>query len=151
MVALLSPEDEQFLRDKFAKEMKNDVQIDFYTQHKSVLTVPATECPGCQETRQILDEVVGLSDKIHLTTHDFIPEEEKAKQAGIEEIPMTIVSNPEGRQVRYLGLPAGYEFPALIEDIIDLSNNRVDLSDKTKEALKKINQPVNIQVFITPT
>ena len=54
-MALLSPADEQKLRDAFS-EMTSRVRLLFFTQ--------ALECEMCPEAKQILDELPPLSDKI---------------------------------------------------------------------------------------
>jgi glutaredoxin-like protein len=54
-------------------------------------------------------------------------------------------------KVRYFGIPAGYEFSTLIEDILDVSRGTTNLSDTTREILATIDQDLHIQVFVTPT
>lgn len=53
--------------------------------------------------------------------------------------------------VRFVGQPSGYEFSTLIADIVDVSKGQTDLSDATREAVRAIDAPVLIQVFVTPT
>ncbi|MDP8924894.1 MAG: hypothetical protein M3O34_18755 [Chloroflexota bacterium] len=53
--------------------------------------------------------------------------------------------------VRFLGLPGGYEFSTLVADIVDVSKGRTDLADATRVAVRAIDSPVHIQVFVTPT
>jgi alkyl hydroperoxide reductase subunit AhpF len=79
----------------------------------------------------------------------------------VDKIPAIILNNSddgradagqsEGSRVRYYGIPAGYEFSSLIEDIIDLSRNQTELSAETKEALQELEEDLHIQVFVTPT
>ena len=44
----------------------------------------------------------------------------------------------------------GYEFATIIEDIKTLSRGVSPLSMDTRKRLRKINQKVHIQVFVTP-
>lgn len=53
--------------------------------------------------------------------------------------------------VRFVGLPGGYEFSALLADVVDVSKARTDLSEATREAVRALDAPVLIQVFVTPT
>jgi hypothetical protein len=53
--------------------------------------------------------------------------------------------------VRFFGLPSGYEFMTLIEDLVDLSTGSTRLSDATRQAAADIKSPVHLQVFVTPT
>ena len=53
--------------------------------------------------------------------------------------------------MRYYGTPAGYEFAALLADMVNVSRGQTDLKPQTKEALSKIEKPVHLQVFVSPT
>ncbi|MCL4459590.1 MAG: thioredoxin family protein [Chloroflexi bacterium] len=150
-MALISEKDQQFLKDHFAKELRNEVQITYFTQHQSKLTIPGQECLYCKETHDLLEEVAALSDKIHLQVYDFVADKETAKQYNVDKIPATIVGGAGGTQVRFFGIPSGYEFSTLVEGIIDISKGTTDLSTKTKEELQKMDKDVHIQVFVTPT
>jgi glutaredoxin-like protein len=53
--------------------------------------------------------------------------------------------------IRYFGIPSGYEFSSLIEDIMMVSSGQSGLSAATKEVLANLEKPVHLQVFVTPT
>ena len=53
--------------------------------------------------------------------------------------------------IRFFGIPSGYEFSSLIEDIMVVSKDRTDLTDETRQRLKKLSRPVHIQVFVSVT
>lgn len=149
---LISEEDRTFLVDYFSKEIKDPVQIAYFTQHQSTLVVPAVqECTYCKETRELLEEVAGLSDKIDLKIYDFVGDKDEAAQHGVDKIPATVITGKGKGKVRFYGIPSGYEFGSIIEGIVDVAKGTTDLSDSTKAALAKITQPVHIQVFVTPT
>lgn len=148
---LISERDQKLLRDKFAKELENEVTVTLFTQHESPLTVPGQECMYCKETRELLEEIAGLSDKIKLQVYDLVADSEAAKNFGVERIPAIILSNGSKKGVRYFGIPSGYEFASLIEDISDVSRGSTDLSADIKSQLDQITQDVHIQVFVTPT
>jgi glutaredoxin-like protein len=150
-MSLISQKDQDHLRQHFAKELEGDVDIVFFTQHESPLNVPAAECEYCAETRQIMEELAALSDKIHVTVHDFVADQAVAKEHGIDKIPATVITGRAKGKVRYFGIPSGYEFSSLIEDIVDVSKGRTSLDKHTLEELAKLSEPVNIQVFVTPT
>ena len=150
-MALISPEDQETLKTLFAQELDQDVNITYFTQRESVLIVPGQECAYCKETREILDEVTDLSDKLHLTVKDFVRDEQEAQNLGITRIPAFVIEGQSKGRVRYFGIPAGYEFSSLIEDLIDVSKGQTNLSEKTREVLSQVDQDVHIQVFVTPT
>jgi alkyl hydroperoxide reductase subunit AhpF len=56
-----------------------------------------------------------------------------------------------GANVRFLGMPGGYEFSTLIADIVDVSKGQTALSDAAREVVRAVEQPVHIKVFVTPT
>ncbi len=148
---LISQKDAQFIRDHFAKNLVGDVKVVYFTQRQSKLLIPGQECEYCHQTRELLQEVTGLSDKLHLEVHDFVADEELARQMGIERIPAFVLEGAAKGQVRYFGIPAGYEFSTLIEDFVDVSRGKTDLSQKTRDSLAALPADVRIQVFVTPT
>jgi alkyl hydroperoxide reductase subunit AhpF len=50
-----------------------------------------------------------------------------------------------------LGIPAGYEFATLIETIVTVSSGKTGIDEKVVEILDGLAEPVEIQVFVTPT
>ena len=53
--------------------------------------------------------------------------------------------------VRFYGVPAGYEFNVLIEDIMDVGKRNPGLSKEVMAELAKIDSPVHMQALISPT
>jgi glutaredoxin-like protein len=145
-MALLKEEDRKHLIEHF-KSLKDPVKLVVFTQEM--------ECQYCSETRMIGEELAALSDKITLEVYDFINDKEIAEQSNIDKIPATIVMKggdaPKDYGIRYFGIPSGYEFSSLIEDIMMVSSGQSGLSQETKDILAKLDQPVHFQVFVTPT
>ena len=150
-MALIAEDDQQYLRDLFAEKLVHDVTIRFYTQRTSPLTVPSQECETCRDTHQLLEELVALSDKLTLDVHDFYAEREQAAAEGIDEIPAIVLEGQNKGKVRFVGVPAGYEFSTLIEDLIDVSRGTTGLQPVSRETLNGLTGPVHIKVFVTPT
>lgn len=152
---LLNKEVAEATKKKFNEEMEEKVTILFFSQEPSRLVVPdhlkGQECLFCKETRELLDEVSRLSDKIDLVVYDFLADKEKAAEYGIDKIPAIIIQRKEDYGIRFFGIPSGYEYTSLIEAAIDVSKGKTSLSRKTKEALKDVDKDIHIQVFVTPT
>ena len=53
--------------------------------------------------------------------------------------------------MRFFGLPSGYEFATVLEDLIDVSRRQTRLSAATRERLATLPAPLHLQVFVTPT
>jgi glutaredoxin-like protein len=108
------------------------------------------------ETRQLLEEVTALSDKLSLTVYDFQADAGLAAQYRVDKAPSFVIAGRDGEQIldygiRYAGIPAGHEFSSLIHDLIQVSNRDSGLSPETREFLQGLDQPVHLQVFVTPT
>ncbi len=142
-MGFLSESDKNEILEMF-KELDRPVKIINFTQ--------SLECTYCRETRQILEEVAELSDKIQLEVLNYLENKEKAEQYGIEnQIPAIIFEGEKDYGIRYFGIPSGYEFSTLIEDIIMVSKRDSGLKRETKESLSLLANPVHIRVFVTPT
>jgi glutaredoxin-like protein len=148
---LIGEQDAAFIRDHFSKNLTGEVKITYFSQRESPLLVPSQECMYCSETRELLQEVAALSDKIALDIKDFVADRAAAEALGIERIPAFVVEGAAKGKVRFFGIPSGYEFSTLIEDLVDVSRGETDLQPKTREALAALTEDVRIQVFVTPT
>ncbi|HEU23730.1 MAG: glutaredoxin [Mesoaciditoga sp.] len=147
MAALLSEEDRKYLVDLFEKELKGEVKILFFGSKRK------EECEYCDLTEQILQELAETNNKITIETHDF-DETDLVKKYNIEMVPAILMLDSEGNdmRIRYYGIPSGYEFSSLIEDVIATSKKgEVDLSASTVKKLEEIKSPLKLQVFVTPT
>lgn len=142
---LLSDQDRKFLQGHLKQEMVAPVKLLYFTQ--------SLACQFCTETEQILQEVVELSDKITLEVKNFVTDKEAAEAYGIDKIPATLIlgDGDKDHGVRFFGIPSGYEFTSLIEDIVDISKGSTNLSEETLQALARLPKPVHMQVFVTPT
>jgi glutaredoxin-like protein len=109
------------------------------------------ECRFCSDTRQLVQELAALNDKISVEVYDFVADGNKAKEYGIDKIPALAIIGKKDYGVRIYGIPYGYELQTLIEAIINVSKGRTDLSDKTKAILAEVKTPVHIQVFVSLT
>jgi len=111
------------------------------------------ECQYCRDLRMLAEEVAELGNgKIKLEIYDFERDQPLAEMLRVDKIP-ALVLHGEDRQygIRFFGLPAGYEFIAFLEDLIDVSKGSTRLSPSVKQRVKQIDRPVHIQVFVTPT
>ncbi len=140
----LIPDDkkEQF-RNELKEKMENAVKIVMFTQE--------IECKFCADTRQLIQELAALNEKVTAEIHDFVADAAKAKEYGITKIPALAVIGKRDYGVRIYGIPYGYELQTLKEAVINVSKGKTDLSDKTKVILADVKAPVHIQVFVTLT
>lgn len=145
---LISDKDAEFLRKEFETNLVEPVNLVMFTQEM--------ECQFCAETRQIVEEIAELSDKIAVVIYDFAADKAEAELYQIDKIPaIAIVQVADGKEkdygVRFYGIPSGYEFTSVIEDIVDVSKGESGLQPRSKEAVAGLTEPVHFQVFVTPT
>ena len=151
-MAFLSPETQTEIK-KIFEELAGDVRLLFFTQHDSPLIIPNQEyCPTCKDTRTLLEEVVALSEKLHLEIHEVSANSEIAREYGIDRVPALILTADGVKgKVRYFGLPSGYEFSVLLGSLVDVSKAESDLSEDTMKVLDTLDKDLHFQVFVTPT
>jgi glutaredoxin-like protein len=145
---LISEKDAKHLRQEFEAELVNPVKVLMFTQ--------TVECQFCKETRQIVEEVAGLSDKITAEIYNFVTDKAMAEMYGIDKIPAIAILGVEDGEdkdygIRFYGIPSGYEFTSIVEDIMDVSRGDSGLLPNTREAVAGIAEAVHFQVFVTPT
>ncbi len=135
------------IREAFT-ELKEPVQVLYFGSKR--------ECETCGTTRQLLEEIVNANDKLGLTVYDLEDDREVADKFNVHEAPGIVVASKDGPQVKdvgvhFSGIPAGHEFSTLITDILIVSKRDSGLNPKTREFLKKLDKPLLLQVFVTPT
>jgi glutaredoxin-like protein len=147
-VTLISDKDAEYLRGEFEANLVNPVKLVVFTQE--------FECQFCAETRQIIEEIAGLSDKVSAEVYDFVADKATADLYSVDKIPAIVVLRVEDGMdrdygIRFYGIPSGYEFTSVIEDIVDVSKGDSGLQPNSKEAVAGLTEPVHFQVFVTPT
>ena len=143
-MGMISDKDKKTVGDRLSK-LTGSVKLVMFTQEM--------ECRFCKETRELVEEVAALSDKISVEIRDFVKQEDEAKKLGIDKIPAIGVFGEGDKDygIRFYGVPAGYEFMSLLESIEIVSKGESGLSAAGKEKIKGLNKPVHLQVFVTPT
>jgi len=105
---------------------------------------------GSSELDQLMTELGALSDKL---SYERVPATGATGYGLAEEVlPSILLEGPDGiSRARFTGAPAGHEFGVLIQDIIDISQGSITLSDATKQYLSSLTEDIHLQVFTTPT
>ena len=141
-MGMLKEKDREKVIDLF-KDIEKDVKIVMFTQE--------AECPHCEMTRTMLEEVSGLSGKVSFEVHDFVADSDLAKKYRVDKIPAIVLLGDRDYGIHFYGVPAGYEFNVLIQDIMDVGGRNPGLSKEVMTELAKVDQPVHLQVLISPT
>ncbi len=145
-MGLLRDEDKKQIREMFNARMKEPVNIEFFTG--------SSGCEYCTDTLMILKEVAELDDRITLNVYEKENSEHQLafSKFAIDKVPaLTITKNGEDFRFRYFGIPSGYEFSTLLEDIMMVSSDITELSQDTISKISNLKDDIFIYIFITPT
>ncbi|HKI57423.1 MAG TPA: thioredoxin family protein [Trueperaceae bacterium] len=146
-----------FLDDKIRGQVKDalaglqhDVQMIVYKGGQ--VFVPGQDAAGEQDaTLQLLREVAELNDHVEVVERTIAGDEE-AQALGITRAPTTLFrrKGTERSNMRFAGIPSGYEFTTLLETLLMLGTDELELTP-TLESVKEIEDAINLQTFVTPT
>ena len=139
---MLSDTDVAEIRERL-DEMTGPVKLVHFTRELDLQYGP--------QAKQLLEELTQMSDKLTLETYDFLADKEKTAEYAIDKVPATAIRNGKDYGIRFFGLPAGYEFAALLDAILAVSKGDSGLNSESREKLAQLTQPLHLQVFTTPT
>ena len=147
MAQLLNADVVKQIEDAFAP-MKEAVHLLYFGKN--------ADCDYCADTQQLLEELAPISDKLSLDIYDMDADADVAEKFNVDKAPGIVIAAKDGETVsdygiRYAGIPSGHEFTSLIQDILLVSGRDSGLSQPMRDFLKDLDQPVLMQVFVTPT
>ncbi|MFN7018571.1 MAG: protein disulfide oxidoreductase, partial [Fimbriimonadales bacterium] len=139
---ILQEKDRQTLQQRFSG-LPNTVKLVVFTTNAQ----PETS----ELLSQIAQELVSVGGgKITLEQHSLEAEPAVAQDHNITLAPAIVVRTEEKDYgVRYLGIPAGFEFASLVGAIEDIGKGDPGLSPDTRLMLANLRNPVHIRVFVT--
>jgi alkyl hydroperoxide reductase subunit AhpF len=138
--------------DPKSTEKLNEVLAELTRQVRLVIFTKEHDCQYCPQTKELMEELAGLSEHLTVEGHDLEKEPDVAKQFGVDKAPGIVIMADQDVGIRFYGIPAGYEFTTLVEAILDVGRQRPSpLAEETQTALAAVAKPVHIQVFVTPT
>jgi len=141
-MGFLSAQDEQAVKKEFAR-IGGPVKLTVFASQLGAETN--------SQTVALVREVAALSDQLSVVVLNPHIERDQAQAYGVEVAPAVVVEGTRDYGIRFLGLPAGYEFSNLIDSIVAVSTGESSLSEDTKTALADLAADVTIKVFTTPT
>ncbi len=130
------------IRDALA-DVASTVRLIFFEQ--------SLGCDACRPTRQMLEQLGGISPRIELETLNLILDKDRAAQLGVDRVPAVVVSSENSTRVRFYGAPLGLELISLVDAIRITGSGQSNLTDETRRVLEGLKAPVSLQVFFTPT
>ena len=147
-MSLLNASLQKQVRDMFAA-LPNPVTLALFGRS-------AEPCGSCDDVQVLAGELASISNgRVIVETHDLDVDPGVATLYGIDKVPaVAVLGGESGRRdfgIRFFGTPVGYEFATLLEDIRMASAGAADLAPRTVEALSRLESPLHLQVFVTPT
>jgi glutaredoxin-like protein len=127
---------------KFA-ELTSPVALIFFEQ--------TIGCETCTATRQLLEQLSEMTDKVTCETLNLVHDKGRAAQYGVDRVPAVVVSAIGRDRIRFFGAPLGNELMSLVEAIRLTGTGDSGLSHRSREKLKTLAAPVDVKVFFTPT
>ena len=143
-MGLLNERDQAAVRKEFER-LTGPVKLVVFSQELAAAEL-------CRQNEELVREVAELAPEL-LTVEvlNLAIDRERAEAYGIERVPAIVVEGARDYGLRFLGIPAGYEFSNLIDSIIIASTGAGALSEETQRALAELTDDVDIKVFSTPT
>jgi glutaredoxin-like protein len=114
------------------------------------------QCEYCDDTLKLVEEVASLSAKLSVQAFDVETDSAVADNYNVNLTPGLVIAaegedGPVDYGVRYAGIPSGHEFSSLIQDLLLVSSRDSGLTEQTREFLAGLDEPIHLQVFVTPT
>jgi alkyl hydroperoxide reductase subunit AhpF len=147
-VKLLNEEICKQIKELFDLQLDQPVEIIYFSK--------LDPCKACDETYQLLEEIITVSDKLHLSAYNMEENPQLAQQYKVNLAPGLVIAGLDADKlldygIRFAGIPSGYEFTSLIQAIIMVSKRDSALKSEVRSELKTLTTPVNLKVFVTPT
>lgn len=76
---------------------------------------------------------------------------QRMKDLKVREAPALLLLKDGSARIMYLGVPSGYELPAIADAIVELSTGHANLTPRATESLSKVRRKANIKVFVLAT
>ncbi|MGM0378471.1 MAG: protein disulfide oxidoreductase [Bacillota bacterium] len=141
-MSLLNEEVKGQLSEVF-EGLKNDVNLMVFTDKE--------DCDTCEETRNFMDELSSITEKINVEKYDVKESEDIREKYDIKRVPAITILDKDKKDfgIKFYGIPAGHEINSLITGIMEVSGAGEDVPNDFLEKIKAIDKPIDIKVFVT--
>jgi glutaredoxin-like protein len=136
--------------DDATREQVREMFEGLVTEVKAHLFLDEADCLYCNDVKDMVDQLAELTDKINVIEHKDSLDSGKAKEWGVEYHPAIVLHGEKEYRIKFYGIPAGHEFGALVNTIINVSTGTPTLPPEIIEDIASIDKPINIKVFVTP-
>lgn len=135
------------VKEVFDRDLKGEVKL-LFVKGKEL-----NPCEYCQYIEELLSELESVSSgKLKVEIADGDENRSILEERGLKTYPVIEVIGKNKGKIRFYGIPSGHEFGAFIKAITTASTGETDdITEEVKEMVLKVDFPVNIEVFVTPS
>ena len=108
-------------------------------------------CDTCVPARRIVDRVASLSERITVDEFNLVLDKDAVQAYGIRRAPAIAVVGEADTGIRFYGVPEGHELISLVDAVLLVASRDSGLSDESRARLAEVDEPLDIQIFVTPT
>lgn len=108
-------------------------------------------CDTCVPARRIVDRVASLSEHITVDEFNLVLDKDAVQAYGIRRAPAIAVVGEADTGIRFYGVPEGHELISLVDAVLLVASRDSGLSDESRARLADVDEPLDIQIFVTPT
>ncbi len=146
----------KLLNDEISAQIRALFEAHLVYPVKLVYFTKKADCDTCEATQQLYSELVSLSNKLSMSEYLLEESPQQAQKFNVSLAPSLIIAGRDNDEqldygLRFIGIPTGYEFSALIQAIRMVSVRDSGLTPETRNELAAVSRPMHFQVFVTPT
>jgi glutaredoxin-like protein len=138
------------LLDEKTREQVAEILNDMTNKVKFILFKNDSEYS--EVTENLITELTEVNEKIQIESHS---KDEDFEKYGLDKnlFPSMVLLDSEDKDlgIKFYGIPSGHEFSTLLQNIIMVSNSKVNFSEETQNKIKTIDKKIRIRAFVTPT
>ena len=142
-VSMLSEKDKIYVR-KTLEGMKEEVRLTLFSRDGG-------DCKYCGEVEGMLSDIAAATPRVKVEILSLKKDAVRAKQLGIDKVPGIALIGKKDYNLRYFGLPSGYDFIPFVESIRAVGDDAAGISPESAARLAKLTKPVQLSVFVTQT
>ncbi|MFW6028671.1 MAG: protein disulfide oxidoreductase [Halanaerobiales bacterium] len=107
------------------------------------------ESQFADQIKEILDLMDESSDKIIIETYG--EDSDEAKDYGVDKFPVIFIEGKNKGEIKFYGIPAGYEFGSFLNAVKLASSGNYHLESNSENFLEKLKKDLRLDVFFSPT
>ena len=139
--SMLAEKDKKYVASTLAG-MKSDVRLVLFSRD-------GWECKYCDEAEGMLADIAAAAPRVTVEVLSLQKDAARAKELGIDKVPGIALLGKKDYDLRYFGLPSGYDFIPFVETIRAVGNDDPGISGESIAMLAKLKKPVQLSVFVT--